>query len=63
MRLENTTFTTILAPNLLATTSIITVFDDIGTITRTASVNDCFYDHPINIPSLRLDQHRFLLEW
>src|SRR3990172_3477013 len=44
-QLQNSPFTTIFAPILLMTLSIMTIFDDVSTVTKTAFVGDCFLYH------------------
>ena len=44
-QLQNSPFTTIFAPILLMTLSIMTIFDDVSAVTKTAFVDDCFLYH------------------
>ena len=44
-QLQNRPFTTIFAPILLMTLSIMTIFDDVNAVTKTAFVDDCFLYH------------------
>lgn len=42
---QNSPFTTIFAPILLMALSIMTIFDDVSAVTKTAFVDDCFLYH------------------
>jgi hypothetical protein len=55
---EHTTFTAILAPELLTATGIVTVLDYFGTAAPSTHMNDRFCHHAFTISSLQLDHHR-----
>ena len=56
--LEYTTLTAVLAPELLTTTSIVTVLDNIGASASSTLMNDRFCHHAFTISSLLLDHYQ-----